>query len=140
MVVIRFEIPGVPVGKGRPRFARRGKHVTAYTPEKTASYENLVKMYAHEAMNGAPVMDGPVRVNLSLLVTPPVSWSEKKKRSALEGGIHPTSKPDIDNTVKLLMDACNDIVWLDDKQVTTLIVSKRYGPASRTEVLVTEEL
>lgn len=39
---MNFVVPGEPVGKGRPKFARRGNFVTAYTPEKTASYENLV--------------------------------------------------------------------------------------------------
>jgi hypothetical protein len=46
--MIAFTIPGQPVAKGRPKFARRGAHVVAYTPAKTASYENLVKLAADD--------------------------------------------------------------------------------------------
>ena len=51
MSAVTFTVPGTPVGKGRPKFARRGNFTVAYTPEKTASYENLVKIAAGQAMN-----------------------------------------------------------------------------------------
>lgn len=138
MSEISFTVPGTPVGKGRPKFARRGNFVTAYTPEKTASYENLVKIYAAEAMQGRELLTGPVEVRMFLFVTPPASWSGKKRINALNGGIFPTSKPDIDNTVKGLADACNEIVWKDDKQIVDLTVCKRYAETARAMVQVTE--
>jgi Holliday junction resolvase RusA-like endonuclease len=134
---ISFTIPGTPVGKGRPKFARRGNFVTAYTPEKTASYENLVKLAAAEAMQGRAVIDGAVSVWIGLYVTPPASWSQKKQRSALNGGILPTSKPDLDNCIKGIFDACNEIVWKDDKQAVELSVMKRYSESARAVVQVT---
>jgi Holliday junction resolvase RusA-like endonuclease len=134
---IRFIIPGTPVGKGRPRFARRGNFVSTYTPAATASYENLVKIYAAEAMQGRAVIDGAVSVWIGLYVTPPSSWSQKKQRSALDGVIFPTSKPDLDNCVKGIFDACNEIVWKDDKQAVELSVMKRYSESARAVVQVT---
>lgn len=133
---ICFTVPGAPVGKGRPKFARRGAFVTAYTPEKTASYENLVKVKAQEAMTGRSMIDGPVSVQILLFVLPPASWSQKKQRQALAGEILPTSKPDVDNVVKGIFDACNEIVWKDDKQACDLIVRKRYAetPGAVVEV------
>ena len=133
---IAFVIPGVPVGKGRPKFARRGNFVTTYTPEKTASYENLVKVKAEEAMKGRPAIDGAVAVTIWLWVTPPASWSQKKQREALDGRIFPTSKPDIDNVLKGIMDACNEIVFKDDKQAVDVRVVKRYGQVARAAVEV----
>jgi len=135
---VAFVIPGTPVGKGRPKFARRGNFVTAYTPEKTASYENLVKVKAEEAMNGRPLIDGAVSVAICLYVTPPASWSQKKQRAALDGAIFPTSKPDVDNVVKGIFDACNDIVWRDDKQACDVTVKKRYAATARATVQVVE--
>lgn len=41
MTYIEFTVDGEPVGKGRPRFTRSGH---TYTPEKTADYEQLVKL------------------------------------------------------------------------------------------------
>jgi Holliday junction resolvase RusA-like endonuclease len=136
MTVVAFTVPGTPVGKGRPKFARRGNHVTTYTPEKTASYENLVKVKAEEAMVGRQLIEGAVSVVIALYVTPPASWSQKKQRQALEGRIFPTSKPDIDNVIKGIFDACNEIVWKDDKQAVDVRVVKRYGQVARAAVEV----
>lgn len=134
---IAFVIPGAAVGKGRPKFARRGNFVTAYTPEKTASYENLVKIKAHEAMRGRPVIEGPVAVGIHIFVAPPTSWSQKKQKAALASEIFPTSKPDVDNVVKGIFDAMNEIVWRDDKQACDVVVSKRYDAVSSVAVMVT---
>jgi Holliday junction resolvase RusA-like endonuclease len=133
---IVFIVPGTPVGKGRPKFARRGNFVTTYTPEKTATYENLVKVKAEEAMQGRDMILGPVAVEISLFVTPPASWSQKKRNAAVAGEIYPTSKPDIDNVIKGLFDACNEIVWKDDKQIIDLLVRKSYGLTPRAFVKV----
>ena len=133
---VAFVIPGTPVGKGRPKFARRGNFVTAYTPERTASYENLVKVKAEEAMHGRRLFEGAVSVEIALFVTPPASWSQKKQREALAGAIFPTSKPDIDNVLKGIMDACNEIVFRDDKQACDVRVIKRYGDVARACVEV----
>lgn len=135
---VSFVIPGVPVGKGRPKFARRGKFVATYTPEKTASYENLVKLAAAQAMRGRTPIDGPVAVSIGLFVAPPSSWSKKKQQSALDGALFPTTKPDIDNCIKGIFDAINEIVWRDDKQAVELSVRKRYSSEARAVVEVTE--
>lgn len=133
-----FRVPGAPIGKQRPKFARRGAFVHAYTPEATASYENLVKVKAQEAMHaaGETMLEGPAEVDMFLFVTPPASWSQKKQRAALAGEIRPTSKPDLDNVVKGIFDACNEIVWKDDKQVCSLRVVKTYAamPGAVVEV------
>ena len=131
---IAFVIPGTPVGKGRPKFARRGAFTVAYTPEKTASYENLVKVKAEEAMQGRQVIDGAVSVVIALYVTPPASWSLKKQRAALAGEIFPTTKPDVDNVIKGIFDACNEIVWKDEKQACEVRVVKRYAQTARAAV------
>lgn len=135
--MISFVVPGTPVGKGRPKFARRGAFTMAYTPEKTASYENLVKIKAEEAMVGRQLIEGAVEVVICLYVTPPASWSQKKQRAALSGEIYPTSKPDMDNVIKGLFDACNEIVWKDDKQVADLSVKKRFAPRAEACMRVT---
>lgn len=133
--MISFTIPGKPVGKGRPRFARRGNFVQTYTPEKTASYEKLVKMLAMQEMgDNKPTLD-PVYVNILVFICPPVSWSKKKRIQAYNDALLPCVKPDTDNVIKLILDAMNGIVYNDDKQVTSLNISKRY--ACEDKVIVT---
>ena len=134
--MIVFTIPGTPVGKGRPRFARRDAFVTTYTPEKTASYENLVKVKAEEAMVGRELIAGAVAVTILLFITPPASWSNKKMLQALNHEIMPTTKPDVDNIIKGIFDAMNEIVWNDDKQVVDVTIRKRYANTARATVEV----
>ena len=62
MKEITFTVPGNPVGKGRAKAARRGKFITMYTPEKTASYESLVAFAGNVAMSGSELITGPVSV------------------------------------------------------------------------------
>lgn len=43
-----------------------------------------------------------------------------------DGSVRPTKKPDVDNIVKIVLDALNGLAWHDDAQVTFLAVSKEY--------------
>ena len=125
--MIAFEIPGPPIGKGRPRAFRMGNSVRMHTPEKTASYESLVKLAARMAMKSAAPMAFPVALSLIVLQQIPKSWSKRRQEAALAGRERPTTKPDADNVAKVIADACNGIVWVDDAQVVELHVSKRYS-------------
>ena len=127
--MIAFEIPGPPAGKGRPRAFRMGNSVRMHTPEKTASYESLVKLAARMAMKSAAPMAFPVALSLIVLHPIPKSWSKRRQEAALAGTERPTTKPDADNVAKVVADACNGIVWVDDAQVVELHVSKRYSSA-----------
>lgn len=138
--MITFTIPGNPVGKGRPRVARRGGIARLYTPEKTASYESLVAMAGHEAMAGRPVIEGAVSVAMDIRVPVPASWSQKKRAAALAGQIRPTTKPDIDNVEKAVFDGLNGVTWKDDVQVVDVRKGKRYSdtPGVRVEIVPVE--
>ncbi|TDV39548.1 Holliday junction resolvase RusA-like endonuclease [Paraburkholderia caballeronis] len=134
---VEFVVPGNPVAKGRPKFARRGAHVTTYTPEKTERYENLVKLAARDAMCSAEPYPGPIRLIVNIGVAIPASWSMKRQAAAAAGDIGATKKPDADNVVKALKDAMNGVVYVDDGQVVDLWVSKRYArtPGVRIEAI-----
>ena len=134
---ITFTVPGAAVGKGRPKAARRGKFITMYTPEKTASYENLVKIKAQEAMEGKPPIEGACLLQLAIHAPIPASWSEKKKKGAVDGSVRATSKPDIDNVLKGICDAMNGIVFIDDKQIVGCTITKAYGLTPQALVAVT---
>lgn len=131
---ISFTVPGVPVAKGRARSFVRNGHVAHYTPEKTANYENLVKVKAEWAMGSNPLIECAVGVDISLFVPIPKSWSKKKQNDALINKIRPTSKPDLDNYLKILGDALNGIVWHDDKQVVYVSAGKFYSDVPRAEI------
>jgi len=131
-----FAIPGQPVAKGRPKFARQGSFVRAYTPEKTATYENLVKLFATQAMSGRPPIEGPVELWLDINLQIPTSWSKKRQRDAAAGLVAATKKPDADNVLKAVKDGMNGIVWLDDAQAVKYRISKRYSTSPCVQVSV----
>jgi Holliday junction resolvase RusA-like endonuclease len=55
----------------------------------------------------------------------------------ISGDFH-VKKPDIDNLDKFLMDCCNGVVWVDDKQVAVKESKKVYSVSPCTELEVYE--
>jgi len=136
MTAIEFTVPGQPQGKGRPRIGRVAEHVRMFTPEKTVKYESVVALFAHQAMQGRPLLAGPVEVAMEMVLTIPASWPRVRRERAENGAIFPTTKPDIDNTVKAIFDAINGVVWGDDVQVVSLTARKTYGASPCVCVVV----
>lgn len=114
-------VPGQPVSKGRPQFTRKG---FPYTPPKTKEAEERVGWLIREAQRRRPVwgVDGTHEYRLDALF-------------ALKG--NPTN--DLDNLLKLVLDACNGVVWADDRQVVEVRARMLRGSSSpRTELTFTQ--
>lgn len=124
--MIEFTVPGAPYGKGRGQIVKIGGFSRIKTPDKTVNYEGLVRYAAQQAMAGRELLQGPVEVHLSIRMAVPASWSKKRQAMALAGQIVPTTKPDADNCIKAILDACNGVVWRDDVQCADGIWRKRY--------------
>jgi Holliday junction resolvase RusA-like endonuclease len=138
--MLTYMVEGNPVGKGRPKFARRGNFVSTYTPTKTRDYEDLIKDAARKAIGSNELIETPVTVAIYITVPIPQSYSKKRTEACLTGSERPIKKPDIDNVAKCFLDAMNDIVYKDDTQVLTLHVTKVYGTIGMVEVMVREDL
>ena len=125
---IFFTVPGEPCGKGRARATIRAGHATMYTPAKTVNYEALVKMCALQQRKGE-LIKGPVALHITAVFGIPKSWSKKKLAQFAAGETvdYVTKKPDIDNIQKIIADALNGVVWVDDSQVVDSYSAKRYG-------------
>lgn len=136
MAALIFSIPGRPTGKGRPKFARRGAHVATYTDAKTASYENKVALFAANAMQGRAAFEGPVCVSVVAHFAPPKSAPKAKRAAMLDGSIHPTIKPDLDNCIKAVLDGLQGVVFADDVAVTWIRAAKRYADVDRVVVFI----
>jgi hypothetical protein len=64
---LTITVPGPPLSKGRARSFLRGAHIGHYTPEKTRSYESLIRGAAMDALAGRPPLDAPVEIALVAL-------------------------------------------------------------------------
>lgn len=128
-----YHIPGECVAKGRPRYTRFGR---AYTPKKTADFEQFVKQQIKS--QGAEMSKGPFETTILVFKEVPKSWSKAKKEKALLGEILPTSRPDLDNYVKSIWDACNGVLYDDDSCIVNLHAKKRYAEEAHTFLIIKE--
>ena len=138
MIQVQYSVPGEPRGKGRPRFAKRGNFVKTYTDAKTASYEDQIRFYALKAMGDSKVIEGAVRVFVSIRMAVPKSYSNKRREACLNGSDKPLKKPDWDNVAKSICDAMNGVIYVDDTQIVEAHVTKQYAAHSEVIVLVQE--
>ena len=133
-----FGILGDPQGKQRPRFARRGKLVSTYTPSTTQK-------------NGiTKPISGDIILNIRAYFKIPKTYSKKRKERCLNGEERPSKKPDSDNIAKIVLDGLNpkmkvdhvrhkavcvhEGLYRDDKQVVSLKVDKYYSDKPRVEI------
>lgn len=94
-VIIHVTKDGEPIAKGRPRIGKNGH---TFTPERTVQAEQDWGW----VMRASRRFDGPVGTPIGVLLL---------FRLPTEGRV------DGDNLAKLVFDAGNRILWLDDKQI-----------------------
>lgn len=135
-MIYEFEVPGKIIGKGRPRLNSYTGSV--YTPTRTKDYETLVEQYFLLKYPRFKPFEGRVQVEISALFEIPKSTKKADKELMLENKINPTKKPDIDNIVKIVLDAMNGIAFKDDTQITKLNVEKAYAMQESVKVRIIE--
>jgi Holliday junction resolvase RusA-like endonuclease len=129
-----IQLDGEPGAKLRVRFDPRSKR--AYQPDKVLRYEGRLAHAGQLAMDGAELLDGPLKVAIDAFFSIPVSRSKKWRQAALDGDARPEKKPDVDNVAKIVMDGLNGIVWVDDVLIVELTVRKFYSDHPRMVVKV----
>jgi len=98
-----------------------------------------MQLYIQSLMSGLFSHSTGIKVIIEFHMPIPPSWSNKRQKLA-EGKPH-TSRPDIDNLVKFIGDALNEILWVDDSIIYEWHVQKIYSftPKTRIEVIPIEE-
>ena len=132
-----FSIPGEPVGKGRPRVVRKGAFTQTYTPEKTATYENLVKLEFQRQCQER-FTDQQLHMHIKAYFGLAKTDSKRKREAKLCGAIRPTKKPDADNILKCVADARNGLAYNDDCQIVRAVVEKRFAIIPHVDVTIEE--
>ncbi|WP_025727740.1 RusA family crossover junction endodeoxyribonuclease [Heyndrickxia ginsengihumi] len=133
--MISFTVLGEPVAQGRPRFSTQGGFVKAYDPAKSRDFKKYVRLVASQYAP-SQLLEGPLKMEVVVYKPSLKSFSKKKKAAAERGELRPVTKPDVDNYVKGIKDACNQVIWKDDSQVVDLHVSKFYSEKPRVEVKI----
>ncbi len=136
--MVTFKVDANPVGKQRARYVKRGNFVQTYTPEKTRTYETLIKEAAREAMGGTEALQTPVSLYLYIRVPIPASANKKRLQAIASGEEKPTKKPDASNILKSVEDAMNSVIYKDDSQIVNIHVTKVYSSIPGVDICVKE--
>ena len=131
--MITLRVPGPVRGKGRPRFNRRTGRV--YTDRLTKLAEARVRRAWEDA--GSPRVDGPVELEVTAVLGRPGSHLKRDGTLSAAGkrSQWPTKTPDLDNAIKVPLDALNRLAFTDDAQVVLLHATKRWSTPSEPEHL-----
>jgi len=128
MKAVKYTIYLEPVAQGRPRFVK-GR---AYDPPKSKAYKELVALtsrrYFPEPLKGA------LKVRFVFSIPMPKSWSKGKKIDS-DRTLH-SSRPDIDNLCKAILDGLNGVAFEDDGQVVCLQAWKFWSSEPKIEIEV----
>lgn len=130
---IRFTYEGEPVAWGRARLGAHG----FVTPKKTRAFETAIGVLCRRAMGALKPASGPVAVSFVAFVPIPQSWTKRDRANAKAGLLQPTSKPDLDNYEKAILDGLNGIAFYDDSQVCDVVKAKRYSENPRVVIEIT---
>ena len=122
----KFFIPGKPVGKGRPRFTTFKGRAIAYTPKTTKEAEKLCRDAFLDLYENCEPLRTPVQISIHAVFRVPSDFSKAKKQLVYDRKIVPSKKPDLDNIVKLVLDAMNGLAFTDDANVVSISALKRF--------------
>lgn len=114
-MILEKKIPGKAIPKGRPRFWE-GKVIT---PASTRKYEEYIK----EQCKDFQKLEGPIIMIVEIAIETPKCRKEQVKQPL---GRYVQTRPDIDNYIKIFMDALNGIAYDDDSQVSYVCGVKKY--------------
>jgi Holliday junction resolvase RusA-like endonuclease len=145
--IMDISIRGTPVQWARARTDGSGSGVSFYTAPEQKRYKALIKdsvmleyasAKARREHDGKPLPLGtPVIFDCREFLPVPPSFNREEEHAARSGAMRPTGKPDLDNWIKLPMDACEGILYANDSQVVGFGgTGKWYSDKPRLELRV----
>lgn len=125
-MLLSITILGEPIGQGRPRAVRKGKHVRVHSAPKSAQWEALAADRMRDAWTAADpdrkAYDGPVSLHVTAYGPRPKSMLKRLGT----GAQWRTTKPDLDNIVKSVSDALVKAGVLRDDVLVARITAESY--------------
>ena len=120
---ILFTVPGVPKPQGSKRGfvnKRTGQAIVVETGGQAhKDWRAVVALAATEAMAGNEPFDGPLWARITFKLPRPKSHGKKVT--------FPDHRPDLDKLARSVLDALTHVVFVDDGQIVTLRLKKRWA-------------
>lgn len=135
-MIYEFEVLGKIKGKARPRV--NSYTGTIYTPTTTKDYECLIQQYFILKYPKFVQLQNRIKITIIAYMKIPKSTKKSEEKDMLENISSPIKKPDIDNIVKVVLDALNQFAFKDDMQITKLDVEKKYSLEEKIYIKIEE--
>lgn len=143
---ISFIVPGKPRPLLRAKPVNMGRHASVYDPAENKHARADVKLAAFNAMQKEPdgMLTGPLFANMCFWIPRPDNLRLKNpsrcKPERVLASQFPAKKPDLDNYIKLVLDAIEGIVFQNDSAVCQIFARKPYTNEIPQSVVVISEL
>lgn len=134
---VAFTVHGVaaPAGSKTLGYSTGGKAFVREASKRSAPWRRLVSREAGLAMEGQPLLDGPLGLRVRVYVVRPKShYGARGLRPSAPTA--PITRPDLTKYLRGIEDALKGIVWRDDSQVVWQEAQKVYGEPARAEIEV----
>ncbi len=120
MFVIKFKVMGQPVSWDRAGLSATGEF---FTKPRQKRYMAIIRRVARQAMERRRPWRFPLELSIIAYYRIPKSWSVKQR--ADPSNVYMFNAPDIDNMLKIFMDALSGIVFNDDDLIVCLHACQR---------------
>lgn len=91
-------------------------------------------LYLNQQHNDESLFSNPITLDVVFYMAQPKSLKDRK------GTMYHSTKPDLDNLIKFLLDSIKDVLIVDDKIICSIYAKKVYDKEPRTEFVITEVL
>jgi Holliday junction resolvase RusA-like endonuclease len=135
----RFSIDCKLAPSPRPKAMMVQGSIRVYAPKEYTFYKKELAEEIKEKMRHLgfkDILDEPLALSILFRVRMPIGFSAKEKVLALTGNLLPTTKPDLDNLEKTILDTMNAIVYTDDTCITSLSSFKMYSETEGFDLIL----
>lgn len=142
MSILSFRAIGIPKAQPRAKACIRGRHAGVYDPGTADDWKTVVRNAAL-AQWDRRIIEVPVTVLMQFHLPRPKShYKRDELRDNAPSWV--TTKPDLDNLEKAVLDALTNIgLWRDDAQVVGVLKTKSYAdglPCATVDILTADEI
>lgn len=149
--VVSFWVAGRPRPQGSKRafpIRNRSGHVVKTvlvdsSGEEGRAWRSQIRDAAIAAWGEfRPVLEGPVSISMAFVLIRPkghFGTGRNADRLKADAPSHPTGPPDALKLGRAVEDSLTSVIWRDDAQVVSELLTKRYGPTDGVQVDVFAE-
>lgn len=124
-LIVELFAAGKVVPQPRTTDGKQGVRIMAPARHAIRGWRQVLRMKAQDGMKGRTPVTGPIRLEVLFLFPRPKRLQKPKNINDMV--LHDNDSGDWDNIGKAVSDSFNMVVWMDDCQVSTVFLRKRFA-------------